>query len=94
MTITLTPQTEARLRERAVRDGQDMNAVADMLINTALEWEIQDHEELMAGVERGDQAISEGRERRLTEFLAAQRIKHGFSSQWPHMDSGNGQNER
>ena len=32
MTITLTPETEAMLRERAARDGQETNALADALL--------------------------------------------------------------
>ena len=84
MTITLTPQTEARLREKAEREGQDINAVADALIVAVLEWEAQDFAEAVEGVRRGDQAALEGRERPLSAFIAEQRAKHGFSPTWPH----------
>jgi hypothetical protein len=83
MTITLTPETEARLREKAARDGQDINAVADALIASALEWEAQDRAEAIEGIRRGDQAAAEGRERPLAAFLAEQRAKHGFPAGWP-----------
>jgi hypothetical protein len=36
MTITLTPETEARLREKAAREGQEPDAVAEALLAEAL----------------------------------------------------------
>ncbi len=84
MTITLTPTTEARLREKAQREGGDINAVAEALITAALEWEAQERAEAIAGVQRGEQATAEGRERPLVTFLAEQRSKHGFDVTWPH----------
>ena len=83
MTITLKPQTEARLREKAQREGGDINAIAEALIAAALEWEAQERAEAIAGVQRGEQAAREGRERPLAEFIAEQRAKHGFPATWP-----------
>src|SRR5438445_13675044 len=84
MTITLTPETEARLREKAEREGQDVDTVADALLTAALEWESQDRMEAIEGVQRGDQAAAEGRERPLAAFLAEQRAKHSFPAEWPN----------
>jgi len=36
MTITLRPETEARLRERALRDQADVNELADALLSDVL----------------------------------------------------------
>jgi hypothetical protein len=83
MTITLTPKIEARLREKAQREGSDINAVAEALILTALEWEAQERAEAVEAVRRSEQAAIEGRERLLAEFLAEQRVKHGFDPGWP-----------
>jgi predicted transcriptional regulator len=83
MTIMLTPETEARLREKAEREGQDIHAVADALIAAALEWEAQERAEALAGIQRGDHAAAEGRERPLAAFVAEQRAKHGFPADWP-----------
>jgi hypothetical protein len=83
MTITLSPGTEARLREEAEREGQDINAVADALLAAALEWEALDRAEAIEGIRRGDQAAAEGRERPVAAFLAEQRAKHGFPAEWP-----------
>ena len=84
MTITLTPDVEARLREKAEREGSNINAIAEALITSALDWEAQERAETIAGVQRGEQAAKEGRERPLAEFVAEQRIKHGFSTTWPY----------
>jgi len=88
MAITLTPQTEMRLREKAARDAQDASALAEALLSTLLGDEpetLAENEttEMWAGIQRGDQAAAEGRERPLSEFLADQRAKHGFPTAWP-----------
>ena len=90
MTITLTPETEARLREKAAREGQDINAVADALLMAALEWESQDRMEAIKGIRRGDQAAAEGRERPLAAFLVDQRGKHSFAAEWPNVSDDDG----
>jgi len=82
MPIMLTPETEARLREKAVRDGQDMNTVAEAMLKYALEWEALERAELIEAVRQSDQASAEGRERSLAEFIAEQRAKHGFAADW------------
>lgn len=79
MLITLSPEAEARLREKARQDGRDVNAIADDLIIAALEREARDRAEAIEGVRRGDQAAAEGRERPLADFLAEQREKHGIT---------------
>ena len=83
MTIILTPDIEAQLRDRAEREGSDISRVAESLIAIALAWEAQERAETIAGVQRGEQAAREGRERPLAEFIAEQRVKHGFPATWP-----------
>lgn len=75
MSITLAPDTEARLREKAVREGQDIDTLADTLLNMALEWEIQDRAEAIEGIKRGLNDFEEGRFRPFKEFAAEQRAK-------------------
>lgn len=70
MTITLTPTIEARLREKAEREGSDINTMAEALITIALKWEVQERAETLAGVQQGEQAARESRERPLAEFIA------------------------
>jgi hypothetical protein len=80
MTITLTPQTEAKLREKADSEGQDMNLLADELLAFALEWDTQDYVESVQGIKRGLEAFAQGRSRSFHEFAQEQRAKHNLPS--------------
>ena len=75
MTITLSEETEARLRERAARDGQDVNVLADALLAAALEWEAQDRAEAIAGIQRGLEDGAAGRVRPAADVFADMRSK-------------------
>ena len=44
MTITLAPENEIQLRQRAARDGKDVDTVANMLLSTVLADEADDKE--------------------------------------------------
>jgi len=76
MTITLTSQTETRLRERASRMGQEISTLADTLLADALSYSDPDDltpeeiAEIRAGIRRGLVAASEGRERPAAEYAA------------------------
>ena len=43
--VTLSPEVEARLREKAARQGQAVSLVAAELLASILEWEMQDSQE-------------------------------------------------
>lgn len=75
MTITLSDETDARLREKAEREGQDVNAVAESLIAAALEWEALDREAAIAGIRRGLEAIAAGRVRPAADVLEGLRTQ-------------------
>ncbi len=75
MTITLAPETEAKLREKANDQGQDVNAVADAMLRMALEWEARDEEEAMEGIRRGLESSAARRVRPATEVFADMRAK-------------------
>ena len=83
MSITINPHTEAKLRERAVREGQDIDTLADTLLNMALEWEAQDRIEAVEGIRQGLQAFDEGRYRSFQEFAAEQRARFQLTSSDP-----------
>lgn len=70
MTITLAPQTEAKLKEMAAREGRDENTLADALLAEVLEAANRDHSETLEGVERGRQAYAEGRSRPFSEYVS------------------------
>ena len=75
MTITLTPETEEKLRQRAARDGKDPNRLADALLADALDEDDPDDltdeqvAQIRAGVRRGLDAAAAGRERPLSEYV-------------------------
>ena len=75
MTITISTETEAMLREKAERDGQDINEIADILLAAALEWEAQDRAEAIAGIQRGLEASAAGRVRPAAEVFAEMRAR-------------------
>lgn len=75
MPITIDPDTEARLREKAVREGKDIDTLASTLLNMALIWEAQDRAEAVEGIRRGLEACEQGRMRPFREFAAEQRAK-------------------
>ncbi len=76
MTLTLTPETETRLREKAVREGQDVNAGADALLRAALEWDAQERAETLEGLRRGIAASDAGRARPLSAFAGEMRARY------------------
>ncbi len=75
MAITLTPETEACLRERAEREGRDADAFADALLADALADDpddLTDAEvgEIRDGIRRGLKATASGRVKPLAQAVA------------------------
>lgn len=79
MTVTLNTQIETSVRERAEREGQDINAVVNALIGRALADEEgydpddlteEEKTEIRAGIRRGLEAAAEGRERPIAAYAA------------------------
>ncbi|PMB22516.1 hypothetical protein [Fischerella thermalis] len=76
--ISLSPEVEARLREKAARQGQDVNLVAAELLTNVLEWEAQDSQETIEGIQRGLDDFEAGRFRSFDEFAEEQRRKYNL----------------
>lgn len=76
--ISLSPEAEARLRERAAQQGQDVNLVASELLARVLEWEAQDSEEAVEGIQRGLDDFEAGRFRSFHEFAEERRHKYNL----------------
>ncbi len=51
--VTLSPELEALLRARADQQGQDVDFVVSKLLENLLEWEAQDSEEAIEGLQSG-----------------------------------------
>ncbi len=78
--VTLSPELEARLRDRAVRQGQDVNLLASELLANVLEWEAQDSEAAIKGIQQGLEDFETGRFRSFDEFAQEQRRKYNLSA--------------
>jgi hypothetical protein len=73
MTITLEPETEAKLRETAHREGQALDALANALLAEVLEQKAREFAETVAAIQESLDSVREGRERPFGEFLAEHR---------------------
>jgi predicted transcriptional regulator len=85
--ISLTPETETRLRERAEREGQDADAFADAILAEVLADDPDDltpeeMKEIRAGVRRGLDAAAAGRVKPLSKAITEARQRHGFPDTW------------
>jgi predicted transcriptional regulator len=76
LTITLPPEAEQQLRERAAREGQDAETVAAAVLVEALAWEARDSAEAIRGIQRGLDDFAAGRFRPFQEFAEEQRRKY------------------
>ncbi len=76
ITVTLSPEAEAKLLEKAARQGKDVAAVAAELLASVLEWEAQDDDEAVEGIQRGLDDFEAGQLRSFEEFAEEQRRKY------------------
>ncbi len=83
MTITLNlgPSLEAYLREKALREGQATEDVAQALLAWAVEREAQDRAETLEGVRRGLEASNAGRVRPASDVFSDMRAKLAAAGQ-------------
>lgn len=70
LTITLAPDEEAKLHQKALREGLNAETVAHDVLVQALDWEAQDRAEAVEGIQRGIDAFEQGRYRRFSEYKA------------------------
>ena len=73
ITVTLSPEAEAKLLEKAARQGKDVATVAAELLASVLEWEAQDYKEAVEGIQRGLDDFEAGRFRSFEEFAEEPR---------------------
>lgn len=74
--VTLSPESEALLRDKAAQRGQDISFVASELLASVLEWEVKDLEEATKGIQQGLDDFEAGRFRSFHEFAEEQRCKY------------------
>jgi predicted transcriptional regulator len=76
LVVTLSPELEEQLREKAVRQGQDINTVASELLASILTAEAKDSAEAVAGIQQGFDDFSTGKFRSFDEYADEQRQKY------------------
>lgn len=79
--ITLSPELETLLLDRAARQGQEVNLVASELLAGVLEWQEQDSAEAIEGIQRGLDDFEVGRFRNFQEFAEEQRLKYNLPTE-------------
>jgi predicted transcriptional regulator len=69
-TIRMDPTTEARLREKAQREGRTEEDIIAAIVAEQLEWEARDRAEAIEGIRRGLTDVEAGREIAFEEYAA------------------------
>jgi predicted transcriptional regulator len=67
--VTLRPELEASLRDKAARQGQNVDLVASELLASILEWEEQDAAEAIKGIQQGLDDFEAGKFRSFQDFF-------------------------
>ncbi len=78
--VTLSPELETLLRDRAEQQGRDISFVASELLANVLEWEGQDSEEAINGIQQGLDDFEAGRFRSFQDFAEEQRHMYNLPS--------------
>lgn len=76
--ISLTPELEARLREKATQQGQDISLVAAELLKNILDWELEDSQAAIQGIQQGLEDFEAGRFQSFDDFAEEQRRKYNL----------------
>lgn len=72
--VTLSPELEALLRDKAACQGQDVSLVASQLLASVLEWEAQESKEAVKGIQQGLDDFDAGRFRSFHEFAIERAV--------------------
>ena len=78
-TIPLSPARQAELEEFSHRRGKTPADALDEALADYLEWERQDFEEAVRGIQQGHNDVKAERPRPANQFLNDMRHKHGIS---------------
>jgi predicted transcriptional regulator len=78
--VNLSPEMEERLQKKAIQRGEALELVATSLLADLLDWEAQDSEEAIVGIQRGLDDFEAGRFRSFEAFEQEQRQKYNLPS--------------
>ena len=76
--MPITPERKAQLEDYAQRHGQDAMTALDELLGKYLDWESQEYEEAVKGIQRGYADLQAGRMLPVEDAFEALRLKHGL----------------
>jgi predicted transcriptional regulator len=76
--VTLSPEVEALLHNRAAECGQDVSFVASELLADVLAREEQDLQKAVKGIQQGLDDFEAGRFRSFQDFAQEQRHKYNL----------------
>ena len=77
--IPLKPERQAELEEFARRSGKSPAEALDEALAAYLEWDREDVEDAVRGIQQGYNDVKARRTRPASEFLSDMRRKHGIS---------------
>ena len=78
--VTLSPELETLLRNRAAQQGQEVDRVASELLSRVLKRDEQELEQSIKGIQKGLADFEAGRSRSFHEFAEEQRQKYNLSA--------------
>jgi predicted transcriptional regulator len=76
MSITLSPEVEAKLRDLAEKRGVDIEVYANALMNSVIEVDRQEYDETVTAIEEAMEDVREGRVRPYSEFIREHRARY------------------
>ena len=77
-TIPLKPERMAQLEDYAHRHGQDPAVALDAVLAEYLDWEQQDYQQAVEGIQRGFADLKAGRTEPAEQAFEKLREKHGL----------------
>ena len=80
ITLNLSPDLEAKLQDKALQQGKEINQIITELLMTFLEEEIEDTNEAIKGIQQGLTDFELGNYRSFDEFAQEQAQKYNLSS--------------
>ena len=76
--VTLSPELEALLRDKAAQRAQDVSFVASELLANVLAWEGQDSAAAIKGIQQGLDDFEAGRFRSFQDFAEEHHHKYNL----------------
>lgn len=76
--VSLSPELEALLCDRAARQGQEVSLVVSELLTSVLAWEKQDSEAAIQEIQQGLEDFEAGRFRSFEDFAEEKRRKYNL----------------